>query len=135
MNPVSGPVGTQVVITGTAFGTDASDKVTFNGTPATVTNVFDTQIETSVPPGATSGPITVQTLVGSINSVNFTVTPGAIGNPAPTITGLSQNSVSVGTPYLNLTINGTGFIANSAVTFNGNGRAVEFVSATQLMVR
>ena len=135
VNPKSGPVGTPVVITGTAFGTDAPDTVAFNGTSATVTDVFDTQIETSVPPGATSGPIKVQTSGGSAtSSVNFTVTPGSIGNPAPTITSLNPTSVSAGTQYLNLTVNGTGFIANSAVTFNGNGRAVEFVNATQLVV-
>jgi hypothetical protein len=135
VNPKSGPVGTTVIVTGTSFGIDAPDIVAFNGTSATVADVFDTQIETSVPPGATSGPITVQTVGGiATSSMSFTVTSGSVGNPAPTITGLGQTSVVGGTDHLNLTINGTGFIQNSAVTYNGSPRVVEYISATQLVV-
>ena len=72
--PVSGPVGTSVVITGVAF-TGAS-AVAFNGVGATFTVDSDTQITAVVPAGATSGKIKVTTGGGPASSpTNFTVTP------------------------------------------------------------
>jgi gliding motility-associated-like protein len=59
-NPTSGPVGTTVTITGTNFSTTpANNIVAFNGIAATVTASTVTTITTSVPAGATTGPITV----------------------------------------------------------------------------
>jgi hypothetical protein len=71
--PACGPVGTQVVLTGvnlietSAFG--------FNGTPATSFSAnSNIQITATVPEGATTGPITITTPLGSNTSSNiFTV--------------------------------------------------------------
>ena len=64
--PASAPVGTPVVITGTAFNaTPASNTVTFGGVPATVTGASTTSLTVIVPAGAgtpivvTSGGATV----------------------------------------------------------------------------
>ncbi|MEM7346225.1 MAG: IPT/TIG domain-containing protein, partial [Chloroflexota bacterium] len=55
-SPSSGPVGQEVTIVGSGFTSVSS--VTFNGTSSlSLTIVSDTQIETIVPHGATSGPI------------------------------------------------------------------------------
>jgi uncharacterized protein (TIGR03437 family) len=70
--PPSGPVGTPVTITGTAF-TEAT-KVTFAGKSAAFTVNSDTQITATVPTGATTGKIAVTTKGGSVSSTtSFTV--------------------------------------------------------------
>jgi uncharacterized repeat protein (TIGR03803 family) len=73
--PTSGPVGTQVTITGTGFL--GATQVTFNGTKAaSITVNGATSITATVPTGATSGRLTVKTPSGNANSVgSFTVTP------------------------------------------------------------
>jgi subtilisin family serine protease len=72
-SPPSGPVGTTVVITGTAFtGVKA---VKFNGVKAHIVSSSYTQITATVPAGATTGLIVVTTPGGSAKSKTaFTVT-------------------------------------------------------------
>jgi subtilisin family serine protease len=74
-NPKSGPVGTNVIISGNNFGPNA--QVFFNGVQATNVLVFGPgQIQAQVPAGATDGPITVRTAGGTATSaVPFDVTP------------------------------------------------------------
>ena len=64
---------------------------------------------------------------GTSNSLSF-----AINNPAPTITSLNPNSVTVGGAAFTLTVNGTGFLNSSTVWWNGAQRTTQFVSSTQL---
>ncbi len=71
-SPTSGPVGTQVTITGTGF-TGAS-KVTFGGVKATTYTVDSgTQITAIVPPGAVTGKIAVTTTGGTASKGIFVV--------------------------------------------------------------
>jgi hypothetical protein len=89
LTPDSGPEGTTVIIDGQNFGS-AQGSVTFNGTEASIDSWSGTQIQTSVPAGAATGPVIVQTSGGlNSNGVTFTVTAGE-----PEIE-ISQNS----TPY------------------------------------
>lgn len=69
-----GRVGATVELLGTNLtGTTA---VSFNGSPATIDLVTPTRIRTTVPVGATSGPITVTTPAGTLSSKGaFTVVP------------------------------------------------------------
>jgi len=72
--PTAGAAGKSVAILGNNL-TGAS-KVTFNGSAATFTVVSDTEITTSVPAGATTGPVQVVTPSGTLTSnVNFKVLP------------------------------------------------------------
>jgi hypothetical protein len=72
-SPTSGPVGTNVVITGTNL--DGTRSVKFNGTSATPMTVSATQVTAKVPPGATTGPIRVVTSASnSRTTANFNVT-------------------------------------------------------------
>jgi hypothetical protein len=73
--PTSGPVGTNVTITGTNLtGVTA---VKFNGVTATFTTSTATSVTATVPAGATTGKITVTTPGGTATSTtDFTVTTG-----------------------------------------------------------
>ncbi len=67
--PDSGPVGTMVLISGANFG--GTTTVAFNGTASTFTLNGTTEISVTVPPGATTGQISV-------------TTPGGVGlSPSP----------------------------------------------------
>ena len=81
--PGQGPVGTPVLITGENFGVSAPlSKVTFNGVTATTTVWTSTFITTSVPEGATTGPVVVTVLgLFQSNAVDFEVT----GTPTPVL--------------------------------------------------
>src|SRR5205807_10517330 len=71
--PESGPVGTSVTIGGTNFM--GATAVTFNGSAASFTVTSDTAIQTTVPAGATTGPLSVITPAGTaLSASNFTVT-------------------------------------------------------------
>ena len=72
--PVSGKVGASVLILGTDL--KESTSATFNGTPATFKVVSGSLISTTVPAGATTGPVQVVTPSGTLTSnVNFQVPP------------------------------------------------------------
>ncbi len=106
--PIFGPVGTAVTITDTTFA--GATAVSFNGVAATFTEGPPGTITTTVPAGATTGPITVTT-PGSgplITTTRFTVTP-AITSFAPT-----SSQVGAG-----VTITGTNFTGATAVSFGG----------------
>ncbi|HET6384377.1 MAG TPA: IPT/TIG domain-containing protein [Armatimonadota bacterium] len=118
VSPTSGIVGTVVTITGTNFGTDASQaKVSFNGVQAAIASITSTQIVCSVPDGATTGPLNVNTMAGGAASPpTFTVLPN--------ISSFSPISGPVGT---SVTINGTNFsaiVSGDIVQFNGTTATV-----------
>jgi uncharacterized repeat protein (TIGR03803 family) len=70
----SGKVGAVVKILGTDL--TGATSVTFNGTAATFTIVSKSEITTTVPTGATTGPVKVVTPGGTLTSnFNFRVTP------------------------------------------------------------
>jgi hypothetical protein len=55
-------------------------------------------------------------------------------NPTPTISSLSPASLPAGSAAQTLTINGSGFIATSGVSFNGASRTANYVSSSQLTI-
>jgi uncharacterized repeat protein (TIGR03803 family) len=72
--PFMGKVGSFVEILGQGF--TSATTVSFNGTPATATVVSGTYLRTTVPAGATTGPVTVTTSGGTLTSNRqFVVTP------------------------------------------------------------
>jgi uncharacterized repeat protein (TIGR03803 family) len=64
--PFMGKAGSFVEILGQGF--DSTTSVSFNGTPATATVVSGTYLKATVPPGATSGFVTVTTSNGTLTS-------------------------------------------------------------------
>jgi YD repeat-containing protein len=113
LNPASGPVSRLVKIIGTGFNpTPSENQVKFNGITAPVYSSSVYSVLTSVPVGATSGPVTVATNGGTSNGFTFTVTSAA--GPPPTITSITPNvgSVEGGS---SITINGSGFTSDTQV--------------------
>jgi hypothetical protein len=110
----TGPVGTPLTVIGTNFGaTQGTSVLTFNGTVATPTSWSATSIVTTVPVGATTGPVHVVVLGQTSNNLTFTVTV------APVLTSLNLNSGPIGIP---VTLTGLHFGAvqnSSLVFFNG----------------
>jgi len=72
-NPSEGPVGTAVTISGNRFKAGGL-RVSLGGASAIISKFTDSSITTTVPLGATTGPITVTTVEGTATSVSdFTV--------------------------------------------------------------
>ena len=108
--PIFGPVGTGVTITGFTGAT----AVSFNGVAATFIEGPPGTLTTTVPAGATTGPITITTASGPlVTTTRFTVTP-AMSSFAP-----ANGPVGTG-----VTITGTNFTGATGVSFGG--RAATF---------
>jgi YD repeat-containing protein len=74
--PSSGTPSIAVSLSGVNFDPDVADnQVSFNGTAATVTAATTTTLSTSVPSGATSGPISVITPAGQTTSADDFIVP------------------------------------------------------------
>jgi uncharacterized protein (TIGR03437 family) len=66
---------------------------------------------------------------GTSNALTFTVDPP---NPVPTITSLSPNTAVEGSAGFVLTVNGTNFVDDSVVRWDGSPRPTTFISSTKL---
>ena len=132
LSPTSGPVGSAVSIFGQNLGsTQGGSTVRFNGVLAAPTFWSMSQVNTSVPSGATSGNVVVTVGGSPSNGLLFTVaTP-----PPPRVTSLTPSYGPVGTV---VTIVGTDFgatqTANSLVRFNGLIASPTSWSNTQITV-
>lgn len=75
VSPLKGSTGLSVTITGSNFDPSSpSNAVSFNGVPAVISAITSTTIQTSVPAGAQSGPVSVTSAGGSATSPTpFTV--------------------------------------------------------------
>jgi uncharacterized repeat protein (TIGR03803 family) len=72
-SPPAGKIGAAVIILGTHL--TGATSVSFNGTAATFSVVSDSEIETTVPAGATTGPVSVMTATKTLKSyTTFRVT-------------------------------------------------------------
>ena len=120
VSPGSGAVGTTVSISGTGFS--GASAVTFGGTSASFTVVSPTQITTTVPSGATTGPIVVTTPAGTATSPSpFVVVPA--------ISGFTPTAATVGTV---VTITGSAFTGTTDVRFNGTPSTFTVVSYAKI---
>jgi hypothetical protein len=125
VEPAAGTPGTVVRITGTSFGTTAGIvEVTFNGRPAAIRSITDTQIEVAVPSGATTGRIGVAVrLQGSATSTtDFAVLSDlSLARVAPTTAYPSQT----------VTLHGVGLAQPGlTVTFTGSRAGATLLAAT-----
>ena len=117
VSPLYGSSGTTVTISGYNFGT--APVVEFNGVPASVT-VSSGTITATVPPGASTGPITVVGMGGTDTSATeFTVTSGGstptFSISAASLTGLTANEGSASASRV-YTVTGTSLTSSLIVT-------------------
>lgn len=130
--PTRGPVGTQVTVYGSGFSTTPSlNTVRFNGTPVAVAASTPNSLTTSVPTGATTGPISVIVGTNTVSSREPFVVTAASGGP-PTITGFTPSCGPAGTA---ITITGTNFDTRPAATrVDINQLAAQIVSITTTQI-
>lgn len=143
-SPKRGPVGSSVKIFGADFSAIPSEnKVTFTragrktGVSAVVVSAAPNVLVVKVPPGASTGPVTVAAPSGSATSSGvFVVEAEVTTRPGPTIREVAPAIAAAGTE---VTIKGTDFdprAANDTVMFNRVARAtVKAATATELVVR
>ncbi|HBK87862.1 MAG TPA: hypothetical protein DDZ56_04380, partial [Cytophagales bacterium] len=129
--PTSGYPGATVTLAGTNFSTvPGINVVRFNGVQSIVTASTATSITTTVPAGATTGPVTVEIACQTATAPgNFTVLI-----PPPVITSFSPVSGPIGTT---VTLTGTDFgttISNNIVYFGARRATVTSASPTSLTV-
>jgi len=124
LSPSSGATGIQVTIQGFGFSLTASaNQVNFNGTSATVTSSTANAIVTTVPTGATTGPVTVTNTNGTATSPQpFTVL-------TPTISAIDPNRVAQGITTI-ATITGNNLNSATAVTFTQTGLTATITGAS-----
>ncbi len=135
LNPTAsttGSAGFNLTVNGTNFV--STSKVRWNGAERTTTFVSATQLTAAITAddvkNGGSANVTVNNPTpggGTSNAVSF-----AINNPAPTVTSLAPSTIASGSSAFALTVNGTGFVPNSVVRWNGSDRVTTFVSATQV---
>jgi energy-converting hydrogenase Eha subunit A len=116
ISPTSGPVGTSVAISGTNL--TGATAVNFGGMPATAFTVnSSSSVTATAPAGSGTVDVSVATAGGTSNSSaadKFTYTGGSSPPPAPTVTGISPATGSVGTA---VTVSGTNLTGATAVDF------------------
>ena len=123
------PGGAAFTLTVTGTGFTAASQVLWNGAPLTTKYIGATQVSAAVPASVISSAgaaaISVSVPWATSNSVQYTFVP-------PTVTTLSPASWLVGGPDFTLTVNGTGFVPNTQVLWNGSALTTKFLTATQV---
>jgi hypothetical protein len=137
LSPSSGTAGAAaqtLTLNGSNFVSTST--VTYNGVAHTPTFLNSTQltITLSASDQASAGnhAVVVSNPApggGASNSLSFTVVNGV-----PTISSLSPASATVKATSQAVTINGTGFVSTSTVTYNGVAHTATYVSSTQLTI-
>ena len=122
-------------ITFTGTGYISSTAAALNGATLQTSYVSATSLQATVPAsalaaGQVSNLVLSNPAPGGGNSAPSTF---SIMSPTPTLTGLSPQTVPQGAAAT-ITINGSGFEANSVAMYNGAARPTTFVNGTTLQV-
>ncbi len=126
---VAGGPALTLTVDGTGFAPTA--RVLFGGIQLSTTFVSATRLLASLPAARIAQPGTVEVSVeipnvAISNTLPFTVQPGLA------ISALEPVAATAGGAAFTLTVQGTGFTPSSAVRWNGNPLATNFVSDTRL---
>src|SRR5271167_4978874 len=126
VSATTGSIGSQVVISGTGFGTSQGGSTALlNGAAVTINIWSGTSITITIPPGAISGPLLVSIApnMNDSNAVPFTVT----AQPLP-VSWLDQDVGSVGVAGSASYANGTFTVAGAGQgTFSSSSDGFHFV--------
>ena len=129
---IAGGTAFTLTVNGTNFVT--ASVVNFNGAARTTTFGSATQVTAAITAAdiATAGTPSVTVTnpaPGGGTSAGATFT---INNAQPVLSTLSPASAAAGGAAFTLTVNGSKFVNNAVVSFNGNAKATTFGSAAQL---
>jgi hypothetical protein len=126
IDPVQGPVGTAVTITGNNLASAVS--VSFGSVSSLIASKTDTQIETVVPPGVMPGTLLVSVKAdhATSNSVSFLVLPSE-----PEITSIEPSKASVG---MDVTLKGQNLNTATSVAF-GTSTISTFISKSDTEIK
>jgi len=126
--------GSAFTLTVNGSGFVSGSTVNWNGAARTTTFVNSKQLKVAILSTdiamATTAQVTVSNPAsggGTSGSFAFTVT-----NPMPSVSSMNPSTTTAGSSGFILTVNGSGFVNNSVVNWNGSPRTTTFVSATQL---
>jgi hypothetical protein len=132
LSVVSGSGATTLTASGTGFVPGA--KVVFGSTDLTTTFTSSTSLSATVPASllVSSGSVPVKIVNpppggGTSTSISFTVT-----NPSASVQAINPSAAFVGSAALQMTVNGSGFVAGSTVLFNGTTLATTYVSPSEV---
>ena len=132
--PSGGPAFT-LIVNGTGFVNDSA--VQWNGANRTTTYVSSTQLTAAISAAdiVSAGTATVTVFNpapggGISNAQTFTI--NTADNPVPTTTSLDPSSQTAGSAGFTLTVNGSDFVSNSVVRWNGADRTTIYGSSTQV---
>ncbi len=125
-----------LTVSGSDFVSGAT--ISFAGTSEPTTFVSSTELTAAIPAtalaaaGSASIVVTNPPGTGGAGGRNSVPYPFTIYLPPPTITSISQTSVTAGSPAFTLTINGTNLVPESVLNVNGAAESVTYVSPTQV---
>ncbi|MBI1765149.1 MAG: hypothetical protein HYR56_27370, partial [Acidobacteria bacterium] len=126
--------GVTLTVTGTNFVPGAVIK--FNNVDRITFYVSSTQLTTNLPASALNTAGSFNVIVtnpapggGASNVLTFAVNAP---KPIPRVTSISPTTTQAGGAAFTLTVNGSGFVSESVVRWNGEARPTTFVSGTQL---
>ena len=131
VDPNSGAIGKEVRITGTNFDAISvgGNKVFFNGTRAFVASAESTLLLVTIPPGATTGRVTVTTNdLTAISPSDFVVLQPGNGIAAIVITNVNGEPSIVNQPYtVSVTVSAVSPPAPTGTLLVGNGHSGCFI--------
>jgi hypothetical protein len=121
----------EITVSGSGFVRGTAVFMDFTALQTTV--VSSTTLRATVPASLLTLGRPVELRMGVPNVwVSSTTRSWEIRAPVPTISSLAPAGAGAGSTNLMLRVQGSGFMANSTVLRNGNGRPTTFVSATEL---
>jgi hypothetical protein len=109
----------------------AADGGTLQGRPI-AWSISDTTVAGVSETGLVTGLAAGSTLVTATSEGRSGTAQVIVANPTPELNALSPASATAGDPGFTLTVHGSGFVAESRVTWDGAERPTIFVSASEL---
>jgi hypothetical protein len=132
LSVITGTGPTTLTASGTGFVPGA--KVVFGGTDLTTTFTSSTSLDATIPAGLllNTGSIPVKVVNPAPGGGDSAPIAFTIANPQAAIQAINPSAAFVGSAALQLSVNGSGFVAGSNVIFNGAQLVTTFVNGGKL---
>lgn len=128
----AGAAATTVTVNGSGFIQTSTVQWNQSARPTTFVSSTQLQVAITAADQATAGTAQVTVVNPTPGGGTSAAQSFTINNPAPQVSGTSPTSVTIVDGGSTLTVNGSGFVSTSTITWNGSPRTTTFVSSTQL---